>query len=181
MGTATLAEWRPPISGKNGVAFGKTCGTWRMLACIQTVTDAHVSLAVLSAGGRATQHYDGGLGNSLRTPAARAVTCLRCSTCKRMSRPRSHGAISDPDTERFDEKLFVDLYELDDVRGNRYWLVAVDQHTDCTVIARCPSHESQAVANKILRHWLRWAGPPDVLVCDRERDRGAPEVFTEKL
>ena len=33
-------------------------------------TDAHVSLAVSSAGGRATQPYDG-LANSLRTPAAR--------------------------------------------------------------------------------------------------------------
>ena len=34
-------------------------------------TDAHVSLAVSSAGGRATQLYDGGLGNSLRILAAR--------------------------------------------------------------------------------------------------------------
>ena len=34
-------------------------------------TDARVSLAVSSAGGRAPQHCDGGLGNSLRTPAAR--------------------------------------------------------------------------------------------------------------
>ena len=33
-------------------------------------TDASVSLAVLSAGGRATQPYDGGLGNSLRTSTA---------------------------------------------------------------------------------------------------------------
>ena len=34
-------------------------------------TDALVFLAVSSAGGRATQPYDGGLGNSLRTPATR--------------------------------------------------------------------------------------------------------------
>ena len=34
-------------------------------------TDAHVSLAVSSTGGRATQPYDGGLGNSLRTLATR--------------------------------------------------------------------------------------------------------------
>ena len=34
-------------------------------------TDAPVSLAVSSAGGRATQPSDGGLGNSSRTPAAR--------------------------------------------------------------------------------------------------------------
>ena len=33
--------------------------------------DAHLFLAVSSAGGRATQPCDGGLGNSLRTPAAR--------------------------------------------------------------------------------------------------------------
>ena len=33
-------------------------------------TDAHVSLAVSSVGRRATQPYDDGLGNSLRTPAA---------------------------------------------------------------------------------------------------------------
>ena len=34
-------------------------------------TDAPVSLVVSSAGGRATQPYDGGFGNSLRTPADR--------------------------------------------------------------------------------------------------------------
>ena len=34
-------------------------------------TDALVSLAVSSAGGRATQPHDGGLGNLLRTKAAR--------------------------------------------------------------------------------------------------------------
>ena len=34
-------------------------------------TDVLVFLAVSSAGGRATQPYDGGLGNSLRTPASR--------------------------------------------------------------------------------------------------------------
>ena len=72
------------------------------------------------------------------------------------------------------------LCHLVDVCGNRYWWpVAVDQHTDYTVIAPCPSHESQAVAKKILKHWIRWAGPPDVLVCDGERGLGASEIFTE--
>ena len=47
------------------------------------------------------------------------------------------------DGERFNERLFVDLCDVVDVRGNRYWwLVAVDQHADCTVIAPCPSHKS---------------------------------------
>ena len=36
-------------------------------------TDAHVSLAVSLAGGRATQPYDGVLGNSLRTPAQKGA------------------------------------------------------------------------------------------------------------
>ena len=40
-------------------------------------TDALVSLAVSSAGGRATQPYDGRLGNSLRTLAAR-LSADRC-------------------------------------------------------------------------------------------------------
>ena len=39
-------------------------------------TDAPVPVAVLSAGGRATQPYDGGLGNSLRTSAS---NCLKMS------------------------------------------------------------------------------------------------------
>ena len=38
--------------------------------------------------------------------------------------------------------------------------------TNFSAIAPCPSHESQAVAKHIFRHWTRWAGPPDVLVCD---------------
>ena len=56
--------------------------TWRMMGGWNRIphpwgvielfsTDAQVSLAVSSAGGRAAQPYDGGLGNSLRTPAAR--------------------------------------------------------------------------------------------------------------
>ena len=89
---------------------------------------------------------------------------------------------SHPDGERFNERLFVDLCDVVDVRGNRYcWLVAVDQHTDYMVIAPCPSHESQAVAKKMFEHWTRWAGPPDVLVCDGERGLGASEIFTDKL
>ena len=36
-------------------------------------TDASVSLAVLSAGGRATQPYDGGHGDSLKTSAAQQL------------------------------------------------------------------------------------------------------------
>ena len=115
--------------------------------------------------------------------AQRAVKFLRCSTCERMSRPRSHRPSRIPtDGERLNERLFVDMCDVVDVRGNRYWwLVAVDQHTDYTVIAPCPSHESQAVAKKIFKHWIRWVGPPDVLVCDGERGLGASEVFTEKL
>ena len=68
------------------------------------------------------------------------------------------------------------------MRGNRYWwLVAVDQHTDFTVTASCPSHESQAVAKKFFKHWIRSARPPDVMVCDGESGLGASEIFTEKL
>ena len=59
--------------------------------------------------------------------------------------------------------------------------MAVDQHTAYTVIAPCPSHESQAVAKNIFKHGIRWAGPPDVLVCDGERGLGASLVFPEKL
>ena len=87
-----------------------------------------------------------------------AVKCLRCSTCEKKSRSRSDRPSRTPTGgERFNDRLFMDLC---DVRGNRYWwLVAVGQHTDYTVIAPCPSHESQAVATKIFKHWIRWAGP----------------------
>ena len=115
--------------------------------------------------------------------AQRAVKCMRCSTCKRMSRPRSHRQSHIPtDGERFNERLSADLCDEVDVRGNRHWwLVAVDQLTHYTVIAPCPSHDSQAIAKKKIKHWIRWAGPPDVLVCDGERGLGAYEVLTEKL
>ena len=43
----------------------------------------------------------------------------------------------------------MDLCDVVDVCGSRYWwLVAVDQHTDCTMIAPCSSHESEVVAKK---------------------------------
>ena len=89
-------------------------------------------------------------GGSTRV-ASRAVKCLRCLTCEQMSRPRSHRPSRIPtDGERFNERLFVDLSDVVDLRGHRYWwLVAVDQHADYTVIAPCPSYECQAVAKKI--------------------------------
>ena len=104
------------------------------------------------------------------------------STCERMGRPRSHRPSRIPtDGARSDERLFVVLCDVVDVRGNRcWWLVAVDQHTDFSVIAPCPSHESQAVAKHIFKHWTRWAGPLGVLVCDGERGLGATEIFKKK-
>ena len=93
-----------------------------------------------------TKFYSG----DLQVLTQRAVKCVRCSTCERMSRSRGHRPSRIPtDGERFNLMLFVDLCHLVDVHGKRFgWLVAVDQHTDCTVIAPCPSHESQAVAKK---------------------------------
>ena len=51
-----------------------------------------------------------------------------------MSRPRSHRPSRiQTNGERVNERLFVDLCDVVDVRGNRYWwLVAIDQHTDLT-------------------------------------------------
>ena len=114
--------------------------------------------------------------------AQRAVKCMRRSTCERISRPRSHRPSRIPtDGECFNERLFVDLCDVVDVRGIRYWwLVAVDQHNNFSVIAPCPSHESQIVAKNIFKHWTRWPGHPDVLLCDGERCLGASEFFFRK-
>ena len=74
----------------------------------------------------------------------------------------------------------MDSCDVVDVRGYRYWwFVAVDQHTDCS--DRIMSQPREAVAKNIFKHWMRWAGPLDVLVCDGERGLGASELFTEKL
>ena len=79
-----------------------------------------------------------------------------------------------------------DLRHLRGPKGSEMYAVfhlrkAVDQHTDFSAIAPCPSRESQAVAKKIFKHWTRLAKPPDALVCDGERGLGASEIFTEKL
>ena len=106
--------------------------------------------------------------------AQRAVKCMRCSTSERMSRPRSHRPSHIPT----DGEWICVMWWM---RGNRYWwLVAVDQHTDYTVIAPCPSHESQAVAQHIFKHWTRCTGPSDVLV-RRRAGPGASESFTGTL
>ena len=61
-----------------------------------------------------------------------------------------------------------------------HWLLVIlVQHTDFSVIATCPSHDSQAVAKKILQHWIRWAGPSGVLlVCRCERGLTSAEAFS---
>ena len=85
-----------------------------------------------------------------QAPTQRAVKCWRCSTFDRMSRPCRHRPSRiQADGEHFNEKPPVDLCDWVDVNGNRYgWLVAVDRHSDCTVVAPCPSSMSQAGAEK---------------------------------
>ena len=54
--------------------------------------------------------------------ALRAVKCMRCFTCERMSGPRSHRPSRIPTNgERCNERLFVDLCDVVDVRGSTYW------------------------------------------------------------
>ena len=154
-----------------GVGFSECLFAGRLRECV--TQEASVSQAVVSL-----LHLDGKSGDEVESPPVakrtpeltptpmgisfsdtklnpsdrqaltqRAVKCWRCSTCERMSRICSHRPSRIlADGEHFNEKLFVDLCDPVNVRGNRHgWLMAVDQHT---VIAPCPSHESQAVANK---------------------------------
>ena len=104
-------------------------------------------------------------------------------TCEKMSRPRSHRPSRIPtDGERFNERLFVDLCDLVDVRGNRYWwFVAVDQHTEWTVIAPCRQPRESSLCQEDFQTLDSMGWTPDVLVCDGERGLGASEIFTEKL
>ena len=75
---------------------------------------------------------------------------MRCATRKRMSRPRSHRpSRTVTNGGSFNERLFVDLCDVVDVRGNRSgWLGTVVQHSDYLVITPCPLHEGQAAAEK---------------------------------
>ena len=101
--------------------------------------------------------------------AQRAVKCMRCSTCEKTSRARSHGPSRIPtDGERFNERLFVDLCDLVDVRGNRYWwLVAVDQHLDYTVVGTMSQSGESSSCQE------------NVQTSDSVGGLGAPEIFTE--
>ena len=70
---ATVGERCPSIFGNDGFAaydggWSRFQQPWDVLELFSK--DAPLSLAVSSAGGRATQAHYGGLGNSLRTPAA---------------------------------------------------------------------------------------------------------------
>ena len=80
--------------------------------------------------------------------AQRALTCLRCSTCERMSRPRSNRPSRIPTDERFNERLFVDLCDPVDVRGGSWQLIS----TPTVPVKR------QAVAKKMFKRWIRCAG-----------------------
>ena len=86
--------------------------------------------------------------------AQRTVKGLRCSTCERMSRPRSQRPSRLPtDGERFNEELLVDLCDLVDVRGNRYgWLVAVDQ----PLTTRCLRHCSLWQKGRVEQPSRKW-------------------------
>ena len=113
--------------------------------------------------------------------AQRAVKCLRCSTCEKVSRSRSHRPCRIPtDEERFNERLFVDLCDVVDTRENRCgWLETVDHHTDFTMFAPCPSHGSHAVAKKIFKHPICWAFQASL--CAMASAVGASEVFTKNF
>ena len=57
--------------------------------------------------------------------------------------------------------------------------MAVDHHTDVTVIAPCPSHESHAVAKKIFKQRMCWAFQASL--CAMASAVGASEVFTKNF
>ena len=63
-----MAAWQLETLAYDG-GWNRIQQPWDVILLFST--GAHVSLAVSSAGGRAAQPYDGGLGNFVRTPAAR--------------------------------------------------------------------------------------------------------------
>ena len=76
--------------------------------------------------------------------------------------------------------MLINLCDITGIHGTRHWLLVIlGQHTDFSLIATCPSHDSQAVAKKILQQWIRWAGPSGVLlVCRGERGFTSAEAFS---
>ena len=131
--TCAYNQWDKSLCLIFGVDFSECFFAGRLSECTQQ--EASISQAVVSLlhfGGKSGEEVEGPsvaertskpkLDPSDRHPLTqRAVTCLRCSTCERMSRTSSHRPSRIPtDGKRFNEELFVDVCDLVDVRGNRY-------------------------------------------------------------
>ena len=85
------------------------------------------------------------------------------------SRRRDPTKIRLGDTQ-FNEIVYGDLFKVHDQDGVGHWyLLLIDDATDCTIIALVASHSSETLWDAYETHWLAWAGPPGRRVTDNER------------
>ena len=82
---------------------------------------------------------------------------------------------------QFNETVLVDLMDVMDAKGQRYWImVVVDLFMDYNAVKVVKSHDAIKLFRCFEKCWSSWAGSPDTLVSDNESGFAA-EQFSENL
>jgi len=116
-----------------------------------------------------------------RTEVYQAVFDMPCSTCEMQKKP----TLARPSTLKheldFNDKIFMDGITWTSKAGQMYHFYHfLDQATNCHVASIAPSRAAEDAVQCFSDAWLRWAGPPNLLVTDSATELTG-EVFSEFL
>ena len=106
--------------------------------------------------------------------AARSFKCDSCTVVQ--SQSKTH-PVSPPSLYTFNFNVSVDVFEITDLQGQRYSVLSlVDQGTNfhqAGIVSLGGPPSSTKCWQKMQSLWIKWAGPPTMVTCDRGlRNRG---------
>lgn len=106
-----------------------------------------------------------------------AVGWLRCVSCARSQRPRTHRTVRIPPHDiQFNDQIMVDCFHVKDPKHEGHWFMSMlDRSTMYHLVTPIPDHSPQTFIKVFMRDWAKWAGNPVEISIDLERGFGSQE------
>ena len=95
--------------------------------------------------------------------------CPACDAKGTMPKPRPPASL--PKTFRFNMTVGVDLFEIENHEGNKVWMCnMICWGTLYQICVPIPDKTALTVAKCMAEHWIRYFGPPTVVISDQGRE-----------
>jgi transposase InsO family protein len=99
----------------------------------------------------------------------KSFRCPACDAKGQMPKPRPPASL--PKTFRFNESMGVDLFDIDNPDGSKAWFCnMVCWGTLYQLCIPVPDKTADTAAKCVTEHWIRYFGPPKVLIADQGRE-----------